>query len=96
MHPLFNAQKPACPAGYPSANRAALQCLGRHKQFARRLPVTRRSVRAGGPLAQIDVLHQTAIDLVEAGRFVGIVGPALKDRPDLLAKMGLKPRGGKR
>jgi len=29
-------------------------------------------------------------------RFSGIVVPALKDRPDLLAKMGLKPRGGKR
>lgn len=29
-------------------------------------------------------------------RFTGIVVPALKDRPDLLAKMGLKPRGGKR
>jgi hypothetical protein len=29
-------------------------------------------------------------------RFTGIVVPALKDRPDLLAKLGLKPRGGKR
>lgn len=29
-------------------------------------------------------------------RFSGIVVPALKDRPDLLAKLGLKPRGGKR
>ena len=29
-------------------------------------------------------------------RFSGIVVPALKDRPDLLAKMGLKPRGGQR
>lgn len=29
-------------------------------------------------------------------RFKGIVVPALKDRPDLLAKLGLKPRGGKR
>ena len=29
-------------------------------------------------------------------RFSGIVVPALKDRPDLLAKMGLKARGGKR
>ena len=29
-------------------------------------------------------------------RFTGIVVPALKDRPDLLAKMGLKPRGGRR
>jgi len=29
-------------------------------------------------------------------RFTGIVVPALKDRPDLLAKMGLKTRGGKR
>jgi hypothetical protein len=29
-------------------------------------------------------------------RFAGIVVPALKDRPDLLAKLGLKPRGGKR
>ncbi len=29
-------------------------------------------------------------------RFTGVVVPALKDRPDLLAKLGLKPRGGKR
>jgi len=29
-------------------------------------------------------------------RFSNIVIPALKDRPDFLAKMGLKPRGGKR
>ena len=29
-------------------------------------------------------------------RFTGIVVPALKDRSDLLAKLGLKPRGGKR
>ncbi len=29
-------------------------------------------------------------------RFSNIVVPALKDRPDLLAKLGLKPRGGKR
>ena len=29
-------------------------------------------------------------------RFTGIVVPALKDRPDLLSKLGLKPRGGKR
>jgi len=29
-------------------------------------------------------------------RFKGIVVPGLKDRPDLLAKLGLKPRGGKR
>ena len=29
-------------------------------------------------------------------RFTGIVVPALSDRPDLLAMLGLKPRGGKR
>ena len=29
-------------------------------------------------------------------RFKGIVVPALKDRPDLLAKMGFKPRSGRR
>lgn len=29
-------------------------------------------------------------------RFSGIVVPALSDRPDLLTKMGLKPKGGKR
>jgi hypothetical protein len=29
-------------------------------------------------------------------RFSGIVVPALKDRPELLEKMGLKVRGGRR
>jgi len=47
----------------------------------------------GGTAAQ----KATLTDLnAWVSRFTGIVVPALKDRPELLAKLGLKPRGGKR
>lgn len=52
-----------------------------------------KAERKGGTAAQRAALT-TLNEWVS--RFTGIVVPALKDRPDLLAKMGLKPRGGKR
>ena len=94
-----NAQKDAAIAaelatvGYPLTRLAAEQADLQALKDADIQQEIEKAEAVGGTAAQKAALKQ----LNEwVRRFKGIVVPALKDRPDLLAKMGLKSRGGKR
>jgi len=80
-------------AGYPLTRLAAEQADLQALKDADIQQEIEKAEAVGGTAAQKAALKQ----LNEwVRRFKGIVVPALKHRPDLLAKMGLKPRGGKR
>ena len=94
-----NAQKdPAIAAelaqvGYPLTRLAAEQADLQALEDADIQQESEKAEARGSTAAQKAALTELNAWI---SRFTGIVVPALKDRPELLAKMGLKPRGGKR
>jgi hypothetical protein len=94
-----NAQKdPAIAAelatvGYPATRLAAEQADLQALEDADIKQEVEKAEAKGSTAAQKAALTELG---AWVSRFTGIVVPALKDRPDLLAKLGLKPRGGKR
>jgi hypothetical protein len=79
--------------GYPATRLAAEQADLQALEDADIKQEVEKAEAKGGTAAQKAALTELN---AWVSRFTGIVVPALKDRPDLLAKLGLKPRGGKR
>jgi hypothetical protein len=79
--------------GYPATRLAAEQADLQELEAADIKQEAEKAEAKGGTAAQKAALTELNAWI---SRFTGIVVPALKDRPDLLAKLGLKPRGGKR